>query len=439
MARRLSALRETWHYARERSRYYAAVLPDVRVDDVRVDERIWDRLRDVPVCTREDVARLHHELRCQRGLPSFVMFTGGSTGLPLVVYGDTRDLEARISGADFPEGRLRPLTLSTDSGHHGTVPQVPGSVGCIQVPLRNRKNYAWAWHLLTAEHAFEGHEPKISCALLPTPAVKKLAYFVLENGLDTSQLALSVVGTLAWHLSKPWRRLIQTVFSATVIDHYGFTETPGAVARECLDCGYYHYGPEVLWEVVDAWSERRIDKGVGKLLVTTLLPFIRDLVLFRYMPGDLVELGPDCVTTGERGLRPVGRINQSFWIPGAGGAREWVLFPSQVQELLDLDPRVGRVNDARFSGITATEDDGFPKWRIHPTEGETTPTIQLDIEMKADPNLFFEEWQSFERSLRTRLVQASPMLGQALAEGRSRLRVKGIAPNGLADRDVFIC
>jgi len=430
-AERLSGLRATWEHARQHSSYYARVLPALKEADVSLE-----RLADAPVMTRTSFLENRRHLRCGRGLPSYMVFTGGSTGLPLVIYGAERDLEQRQRPAPR-DGGLVPLALATDGGHHGFVPQVPGRLGFMQVPLRNRKNYEWAWHVLTTRHDFEGHEPAITSAVLPLPAAKKLTYFALENELDTSQLALKRVTTFAWHLSAPWRQLIQRVLRTRVRDSYGFTEIPGALAQECRRCGWYHYGREVVWEAVDPESNRAVDSGVAKLLVTSLVPYVSDTVSFRYEPDDLIELGPHCSEADERGFKLVGRRKRSLSIEHEG-SRHWLLLPSRVQEIIDLDPWVARLADTRFCGITASEDDSFPKWNAR-LEHEDKPTVVVNVEMKFDPKLFQERFQGFALELRQRLMDAHPSMRQLSELGVARLRVQGLPPGALANDDVVVC
>lgn len=432
---RLERLRHAWEYARQNSPYYSRIL-----SPMQATEHPMEALRKVPICTAKIFERYHEEIRCRKGLPAFMVFTGGSTGKPRVIYGTEEILNhsanAPIYGADT---NLGSLILSTGGGHHGDVPIPQGKRGGINIPLRSRANYFWASHLLRAEHQYEGYEKKISCLFLPLPAIKKLVHFLLEEECDLSELGLRWVGSYAWYLSPQWRRLIATVLNAPVVDHYGFTESLGVIAGECPACGMYHYGPDALPEIVDPWTHEPIQSGKGKLLVTSLHPGTRDHLLLRYDPGDLVIAGPFCEFAGDAGFRPCGREAHAVLLDNNLG-RHILLVPTDVQELIDLEPLVGRMNEPRFAGVTFSSDDDFPKWRSRLEQKEDqAPVLQIEIELKVSPVLHYVQWQELERKWRGQLLAANTILRQFVERGAVNLRFQPLPPGSLRDQDVIIC
>lgn len=431
---RLSRFRETWKYAQENSAYYHRILPEINLEQEQLNLK---HLYEIPILTKTELIEHSDEFRCSKGLPDYMVFTGGTTGLPKIIYGSSKNLSQKPNAAKKNSAQKHPLALVTDGGHHGTVPQVPGYMGYIQVPLRNRKNYEWVWRILTAEHNFEGFETKISYARLPLPAVKKLVHFILEQDYDRSSLSLQVVGTFAWYLSTTWRRLIEDTLGAVVIDYFGFTETFSGLARECPVCGWYHYGKQVIWEVVDVWNDQPINEGIGKLLVTSLFPYNRDQILFRYESGDLVEVGPFCNCADDRGFKFRGRLSQSFAISD-GQKWNWALFPTQVQEIIDSNHWIARFEETRFSGITASGDDAFPKWRIQQVKARI-PILQIELEMKSSTFLFHREWKLLEEEVLTNLMNANSDLKRLVQDNKVILQIKGLPPGSLKDHEVFIC
>jgi hypothetical protein len=429
-AEREKRLRETWRYARERSPYYRRILP--AIDYTKVDE---SHLQELPILGRDDLAANLDELRCLTTMPDWVAFTGGSSGMPAMIYG-TRPPTATAIPATSAR---RPLRIMTDGGHHGTASPSPAYTGTIQVPLRNLKNYEWIYTLLTKVHHFDGFDDKVTSLVLPLPALKKLVHLLIEEDHDLHGLALRMVVTYAWHLSRPWRSLIEGVLRTKLIDQFGFTENRAGSAMECLVCGWYHYGPQVVWEVLDTRTLKRLDTGIGKLVVTTLYPHAQDQILFRYESGDLVELGPYCEEAGDRGFRFRGRISQSFSIQTRAGWN-WILFPTDIQELVDFDANVARYEEPRFSGVTRSHDDAFPKWRIRSVMGDNgSAVVHVDIEMKWCPWLFHEAWTTFSSRLSQGILDRSPALARLQEEGGIQLVIKGHAPGSLADHDIFIC
>lgn len=434
-ARRLEMLRETWHYARTHCPFYAETLPDLALEDVNLDS-----LRRLPLRDRRFLAEHSERIRCRRGIPDFLSFTGGTTGMPRVVYGTREQLEhgRRNGAAGSPSDALLPLCMSTDGGHHGTPPIMPGERGLIQLPLRNRKNYEWAWHLLSSRFDYAGYEDRVSLLMLPTPALKKLVHFLAESGRDGRETGLVLVGAFSHHLSAPWRRHIEEVLGAPVVDHFGFSEISRAIARECAHCGWMHFNDAVVWEVVDCWSDTPIDEGLGKLAATSLYPYVNDQILFRYVTDDIVELGPYCPHGDDRGFKYRGRMSQSLTIED-NGRNAWVLTPPQVLELIDFDPHVARLEERRFSGITLSGDDGFPKWRARVDPATPRPCLTLEIEMKASPYLFADVWNRLRARVREGLLDSNHDLRRLVFDGRLDFRVEPVAPGGLREEEVATC
>ena len=432
---RLRRLRDTWARARACSAYYRRALPDIPEQEID-----FASLGEVPVSTKETFEQQHADMRTRQGMPPFMVFTGGSTGSPRVIYGTEEIIQRQSQGAEpGTPGASLPLTLSTGGGHHGEVPFAGGARGVLHVPLRSASNYRWAWHLLSSEFAFQGFEPRVSGLMLPLPAVKKLVHFLLEDGCDLSPLALRWVGTFAWYLSGPWRKLISRVLAAPVIDYFGFTEALGVLARECPSCGWYHYGADAIPEVVDVESRRPIETGMGSLLLTTLAPDIQDHVLFRYEPGDLVRIGPYCEAAGESGFRPCGRLSQALYLH-IDGRKQPVLPAADVQEIVDLEPLVARTRDIRFAGITESDDDDFPRWRSRVEQREdAAPALSVEVALKASPALFYEAWQALQFKWRAQLLSALPELSGVIDRRQARLQIVPVSPQAIPDSEAIIC
>jgi hypothetical protein len=433
-AARIFALRKTWEYAREHSRYYAATLPRRSADDVDLAT-----LRDVPILTKRDLAENFDALRAGTGLPAYMMFTGGTTGPSQLVYGAESDLAAIYErAAEGEPGDERPLMLITTGGTLGTAPLIPGKLGLICLPLRSREGYEWAWRMLTEEHVYDGFQKRITRLRLPLPAVKQLVHLILERKYDPGLLRLEIVFTYSAYLSTGWRSRIEQVLGAPVLDTFGFTEIMAARALQCEACGQYHFDDRVIWEAVDAGSHAPVDRGIGKLLVTSLYPHGQEMPLFRYEAGDLVEVGFYCDAFGDKGLRPRGRQSHAVAID-LGASTVFPLLPTDVQELVDTDPSVARFAYTRHSGITRTDDDAFPKWRLRRLEENGQVIGQLEIEMKFSPCLFREEWLAFEQRIRAGLSELNSTLTEVLERKLMALRIVGLPPGGLAENEIFIC
>ncbi len=440
-AARAFALAKTFAYARENSEYYRPHL----ADPVEAG-REFDKLRRLPILTKSELTRSFERLHVGNGLPAYIYFSGGGTGTPQLLYGSERELEAIYGGCaldaalDAEDSRGPPgLTLELGGWAQDDAPYLPGRLGLIKVPLRSRSAYEWAWELLNREFRFEGFGPRITQLVLPTPAIKKLVHFILENGLDTSRLALEAISGFSCHLSAGWQRKIEEVLRAPMTDVYGCTEVMAGRAVRAPGQEFHYFDDRVAWEVVDVDTNQGINRGFGKLLLTPLYPYGQTTPMFRYEVGDVVEIGPYDALMQDFGLRPKGRLKHLIRVVDAGRTL-FPLFPADIVELIDTHPWVARYEQAHHSGATTTADDAFPRWRlVHDAGDRTTPRVVIEIELKSSPHLFAAEWETFRDGVHEKLVKGNADLALALSKGLMTFEIKALPPGSLRDQDVLVC
>lgn len=422
---RLQRLRQTWEYTRARNAHYAVALPDLRPDSIYPGD-----LQAVPVLTAAEYAADPWRFRTLSSPPLALGTSGGSTGRAKLVPYAPASPEVRVEGPD-----VRPLILRATGGAQGSL--VGGTPGVMAIPFQTAHNYALAWDLLTRHFDFPGFSTRIVELGVPLPALKQLVHFALDRELPTSNLALRGIATYAWHLSPAWSARIEDVLGVAPEAWYGFSESAGIAARRCWACGHFHYQDHAWWEVVSPDDHRPVTDGQGLLLVTTLVPYVRDVVLFRYAPGDLVEIGPHCPQHGEPGFRVLGRQERCARVNLAGKSR-CILAPTDVLDYLDTQPWVARIANVRHSGVTPSQDDAFPKWRWDLADAESGPRLVVQVEVKGNPRFFRAEWAALASGLEHHLIAANPALAELVGRGALRLEIEGRASGEMVDREVII-
>lgn len=424
----------TWKLTRQISPYYRA-LPELQEPCTFLDQ-----LAALPIVTRATVAAEEAAFRRLDALPAAFLTTSGTSGSPLRI-GILPEARAHIDFLLALDGarevaETRPLTMHVVGSSNGTATTAYREIGTLGVPLRSRAGYSLAWQLLTAEHSFEGYSPRVRHIVMPLPAIKKLVHYILEEGLDPRALAVDQVVSYSAYLSRSWRKRIEQVLGAPVQNVFGFTEIPAFSALECAGCGAFHASPDTIVEVLDG-SGRTVGQGAtGHLTVTTLRPELTDLPLLRYAPGDLVTLHDDCPLAGEPGFVPKGR--ECSAVGTALGARtQWLLFPFDVQDLLDDQPWIARSNHPRHMGVTRTEDESYPKWRAGLTTGETL-RLEVELEVRFSPSLFPDAWHAIRAPLRERLLIGNASLRDAVRSGLE-FRIEAVTEGTLAPDSIVRC
>jgi len=428
------ALMRTWRLSRERLPSLHAQMP--ALTDAEVD---LAALRSLPITDKAIYeARAKEWLAVNRSLPDFFIRSGGTTGAPTIQWGFLPERRPAPQQPHARDGEKKILYLKAGSGRQGAVPHFPKDTGALIAPLRDAEGYRIMVELLGQRFDFDGYEPQFSRLMIPLPAAKKLAHYMLMHRIDCSDFALTEVHTFSSFVSRAWRARIEAVLQATLIDHYGFTEIQNARAHECAVCGYYHFIDGVYPEIVDADERPLAAPGaVGKLLVTRLLAENdQAMPIVRFDTGDIVEIGTPCTKAGECGFKPWGKEGHSLCIDGDDG-RLYPVRYGDVQEAIDFDPLVARIDNVRHSLVTPTEGDTFPKWRLRRPPAPARRAV-LEIEMVFEPLLFADTWRSFEAGLRRKLAAGNPDFARAAAMD-FQLEIVGLSPGTLTDREVMKC
>lgn len=417
-------------------------LPSLRplLADLDEDSIDFETLRRLPVMGKPLFRQQCEEwLANNAELPDYFISSGGTTGKPSVAWGYLPRMSERLP--QLANGALRPLAIHSTPGRQGGIPYFPSHNGTLAVPLRDASGYQICLELLQREFDFRGYERRVSIAMLPMPAAKKLAHLMLLKGLSAADLALKELHTYSSYLSTRWRQQLQSVLGAKVIDHYGFSEMMEAKAAECRHCGRFHFGEQQLWELLDSAGKAVTQVGkVGHLVVTRLLEEDdKAQPMLRYGTGDLCELGPVCSAAGEPGFRPIGKQEHCLHLRTPGGVDLYPVRYSAILEALDTSALVARIANTRHSMVTPTEGESFAKWRLLP-QGEPAAgnaSAVLQVEMNFEPRLFTAEWQAFEEGLRRHLSASTADWGAAEQQMGFQLATVGLPPGSLRDAEVM--
>ncbi len=230
------------------------------------------------------------ESRSRRRYDWLVVKTGGTTGTPTAVIHDawfrdygraTRLFSQQLCG--FPLGtpyfRLwgseQDLLQSAEKLDRRILRNLHG-----EVPMNafRAKAAELEQHLAT----LRAH-PEIRHLMTYVDAAASLATFLEDRRLEAPQL--KTIMACAGTVTPEWRRLLEKVFRAEVLDKYGSRECAD-IACECsAHTGLHIYSPNVFVEVVDDNGSACPPGTTGRVLVTLLNN--HSFPMIRYAIGDL--------------------------------------------------------------------------------------------------------------------------------------------------------
>jgi hypothetical protein len=276
--------------------------------------------------------------------------------------------------------------------------------------------------LLLLEDALTRPQPDgrpVRVLRLSSSALKTFTAWQLEQGKDCARFGLSIVATNSFRLSPHWRALVEERYGAQVVDNYSLSEVD-APAPECVECGFHHFfGMPLIEEVLDVVTGQQRSSGQGRLVLTTVYPYVQTTPLVRYDTGDVVELGPLCPRTKTAGFRWLGRARRGicFAHPRKGEGL-FLLAPAHVQDALDPEPHVERQrHPAEALGLVRTRELGLPRWEVSLDATRSPPLLQLRFEVRFEPALFPGESHRLEQRVGGELYEREPELAELIEEG----------------------
>ena len=96
---------------------------------------------------------------------------------------------------------------------------------------------------------------------------------------------------------------------------------------------------------------------------------------------------------------------------------------------------VARLADMRFAGITAGDDDSFPRWR---SKFDESTGLRVEIEVVFSPALHRAESESLEARVRQSLLSSNRYLESRCSDGM-RFEVSALEKGAIGDRECVRC
>jgi phenylacetate-coenzyme A ligase PaaK-like adenylate-forming protein len=261
-----------------------------------------------------------------------------------------------------------------------------GPLRMMNFPLFQESHFGVAKHVLQRFGA-DAEDRRVVELRGPYPKIRLLTVYAAEQGWRPAEWsAVERVMAGAFFTTSRWRNLFAEVWGASAVQEYGQTEFHQSYANECGECGWFHFAPAVIEELVQPVdSSVPVTEGVGRLLMTHLVPMSLRQVLIRYDTGDLVERSGICAATNLVRYRPIGRLANTLWLESPRGRIP--LAPSHFIEAVDIAEAAFEVVDRmQYSNVTSMQDIGAPLFwaSLQPAAAGRPPRVILEIELKQE-------------------------------------------------------
>ena len=376
------------------------------------------RLSELPTIDKDEIRAAGETAHNRTGVVCNDVLTSGTMGNPLVTV--RSDREQRFIRDFFarqlrerPVGRyLRGLEFTNP--YHGHLIGVPGPIHNHCVSVYDAGSFDYGRQTLLRSHNDADVEER--CSVL-AGLERCLRAFTLDtisqypNGFPKT--ALRLVVSYSQYLTANWRRRLEDTWGAPVVDRFGVSEVFGS-ASQCLSCGWYHFEPFVIPEVVGKNTGDVLLEGSGLLALTALFPFQQAQPLVRYLTGDLVDVThKSSCRPGTTAIKPLGRAR--FGVPEPN-SEFWLITPVSVLEAVDEIPEIKR--SPRFAGVDQVTDPfaiGHPKYRTQWCNGESGLEVKIELALLSD--ITESRREEILSDVHREVTRSNPRLQIAIQEG----------------------
>lgn len=279
------------------------------IDPAEVD---YDYLSRLPFTDRALIQSRIAEARVGAGDICDEVFTGGTTGDPLVVpvsHREQKYISSFYTLLDGDRTALRRRGIHLTTPYHSHQVQVPVYARLHRIGVYDAGSFDYARRVLGSGANERGVEGHLTFIIGIERLFRAFTVDCRSAGWDPPT-GLDMVLVNSQYVSRSWRANYEEYWKAPVVDRYGLAEVFGG-ATEDLASGWYIFDPPCVAEVIDPSTGKRLIEGVGEVVLTSLYPFQQELPMIRYRTGDLAAVTHRiAATAGLPAIRPLGRISQ---------------------------------------------------------------------------------------------------------------------------------
>lgn len=408
------------------------------------------RLDELPIVSKEIIVKAGEEALSSTTKTDYIQYTSGTTGRPMLVhrsYAEATAIEQFFTKLimDEPEQEIRPIVLSLSSFIHGTPTSVPGKAFVLSACIMDDETAKTAMQLLLERYNLPGFEDHISTLSGPVAQVVLFTQYLHEAGVDTAACHLQQLSVYGRYLSEYYWRFLREAWACPIVDRYSLTEVFGG-ATDYEKAGAV-FDVHVIPQVVDAEGKCLTDEGEGRLILTSLYPFMQRQPMIRYDTGDIFALKRD-----EKGLsRFKFRGRRSISIaypenprqysltgtdsldaisvmePGLPGS--YLLMGADILDVLDGLPIVRRSSHAGELSIKNRIIYGMPVFSVDLDNSVAGLTqISLKVELVCPVSHVRPYADEVSQQIRRSVLALSPKLAAAENNGTIRFDVQALDP-----------
>lgn len=302
----------------------------------------YESLQSLPTISREIVTSNSDKFISPLTHFGFASFTSGTTDKkPLVIQRCIEEqkylseLHTLLLLAKESNEKRFSLGLTAANMSHGHMFSIPGKDYSFTLNFHQETAYKRGAYLLSQEFNFPKFNNRISFISGYFQDIHSFTHYLKQINFDINQNLIKKISCFGMHVTKARRLDVSEYFGCPVDENFSLSEIYGFASYNHNDESFA-YCPMVTPEILDPWSNKRIQNGSGELVLTSLYPFTQRFPLIRYRTGDIVSISGH--TDWGPKFKWRGRMDNSY---NLGGSH--FLCQEEIQEALESHSAVARM------------------------------------------------------------------------------------------------
>ncbi len=389
-----------------------------------------DRIHELPVLTKDMVRRNGDGALAEGSTTTYLQHTSGTTGEPLLVHRNQAEVSniAEFFGSVRSEaatGKHQPIFLSMANVVHGTATPMPSSAFVINGACYDEATCNSTRSLLLRGYSISGFESRVSAISGPLEQLIYFTQYLIECGIDPRDVGLKFVSVYSSNLSPVYYHFLKEHWGSLIANYYSLTEIFGG-ARS-INGEPFEFDIHVIPEILQANGKPSPPGAVGRLVLTSLYPFVQRQPFIRYETGDLASY------TGDADFRVSihGRNRGTLFHPSDEGVP--LILAADIGAVIDNYPQIWGQNYA--ASIPIFNKGVFKSTRyignVSCTRGKPSQ-IRIGIEISPEPSLGTCSAQDLSFSISSGILERSPRLAVGVSRGEFTLHVDVLASGSLS-------
>ena len=179
-----------------------------------------------------------------------------------------------------------------------------------------------------------------------------------------------------------------------------------------------------------------VDRGIGRLVLTSLFPFVQMQPIVRYDTGDLVRrVASDCGP--ELAFDFLGKEKNCVRWRRQEGTTEWLVYSVDLFECLGEIPDVGVYEWFRNVSVAQDRTVGARQLYISSIRDGERPVIELEVELRYAPHCFPDRVAELRSRILDYVRRADTPLAERLDDGEVSFEIKFLCPGALGNRFII--